>query len=279
MKRMNLYAKIATKIVLALLVVLLTLHHPASVKAASMELSPAQKSNLDKTTASTDRALAGKINALYSTFLTLQVQDQKIDQNISTLHYSNEEALAILRKQIKLIDAEKLSKLDNALKQTKERYKPLFDLYSTLNKQIAAARKLKNKELSSALRSQADTVKIAVQLAREDIQAKEHALAAAKDEAGKKIKKIRNILSEIDPLIMKIKAERSTATILKRNVSPMWKTLTQSIKDNDAKRTESSLTNINSLLRQISEQKQKMMNLEGKISGIIQSARAQMPIS
>ncbi|WP_136604522.1 hypothetical protein [Paenibacillus dokdonensis] len=252
----------------------LTLSIPAD-SAASMQWSASQQAAVDHATAS-DAALRSKLGSLYSTFTSLQSQLQQADQSISSLHYKNEDAQSSLTKQIKVIDADKIAKLDQAVKQAKDKYKPLISMYTALNQQITTANKLKNKQLTSVLKAQADTMKIAVQIAKADIKNKEQALASAKTKKTASQKNIRAILAGADPLRIKIKAERSTATILNKNVSPMWKGVTQSIKVGDAKRINNDLNTLVSQLRQIQSQKQKILTLENQISTILQTAKTQL---
>ncbi|MWV43678.1 hypothetical protein GRF59_08515 [Paenibacillus sp. HJL G12] len=243
--------------------------------AASMQWSASQQAAVDRATAA-DAALRSKLGTMYSTFTGVQSQLQQIDQNISTLHYKNEETQSALTKQIKVIDADNIAKLEQSVKQLKDKYKPLLSMYTALNQQIATANKLKNKQLSSALKAQAETMKIAVQIAKTDIKNKEQALASAKAKKTASQKKIRGILAGADPLRIKIKSEKSTATILNKNVSPMWKGVSQAVKVGDAKKIYTDLNNLVNQLRQIQAQKQKILSLENQVSSILQNAKSQL---
>ncbi|MBE9913873.1 hypothetical protein G8C92_07480 [Paenibacillus donghaensis] len=243
--------------------------------AASMQWSSAQQAAVDRATAA-DSTLRSKLSSLYSSFTGLQNQLQQTDQSISTLHYKNEELKSALTKQVKTIDADKISKLEQALKQAKDKYKPLMSAYTALNQQIKSAGKLKNKQLSSMLKAQADTMKIAVQIAKADIKNKEKALAAAKSKRSASQKRIRAILSGADPLRIKIKAEKSTAASLNKNIGPMWRGVTQSVKSGDARKIHNDLNTLVSQLRQIQTQKQKILAIENQISSILQNAKSQL---
>ncbi|MCJ8010491.1 hypothetical protein MUG84_01890 [Paenibacillus sp. KQZ6P-2] len=248
----------------------------AAAAAASMQWSASQQAAVDRATAS-DAALRSKLGSLYSRFKDLQSQLQQVDQSISSLHYKNEETQSSLTKQIKVIDADKIARLEQAVKQTKDKYKPILTMYTTLNQQITTANKLKNKQLSSALKTQVDTMKLAVQMAKMDIQNKEQALASAKAQRSSAQKKIRGILAGADSVRIKIKAEKSTATILNKNVSPLWKGVTQAVKVGDAKKIHTDLNTLVNQLLQIQSQKQKILSLENQISGILQNAKSQLP--
>ncbi|WP_373232912.1 hypothetical protein [Cohnella sp.] len=247
---------------------------PAS--AATVELSAPIRGAFDKTVASADSKTATKLNSLYKELGTLLEQDRNTEAKIKALHYRNEEALIALRKQIRVIDADKLGKLEAQVKQTKDRYKPLFALYTSVNKQITIAKSLKNKTLNSLLRAQADGIKLSVQFARQDIKNKENNFKAAKGAAALKIKAARDTLATIDPLKVQIKAQRSAASLPRKSLSPVWTNFKYAIKKSDARSTLDSLAMLVILTRQIMNQQLKIEALEIKISGIITRTKAQI---
>lgn len=247
---------------------------PAS--AAAIELSAPIKGAFDKAVAAADSKSATKLNSLYKELGTLLEQDRNTEAKIKALHYRNEEALLALRKQIRLIDADMLGKLAAQVQQTKDRYKPLFALYTSVNKQISLARPLKNKTLNSLLRAQADGIKLSVQFARQDIKNKENSLKAAKAATSLKIKAARDMLAAIDPLKVQIKAQRSAASLPRKSLSPVWTNFKYAIKKSDARSTLDSLASLVMLSRQIMDQQLKIDALEIKISGIITRTKAQI---
>ncbi|UVI30755.1 hypothetical protein [Paenibacillus spongiae] len=251
----------------------------AGPASAAISISSTFQSSLDKTLAAADGTMSSKISSQYKDFASLQQEDARWDASIKAIHYQNEEAESLLRKQIKLIDAAKIDKLELQVKQTRERNKKLLDLYASLNRQIAASRSIGTKEMTSMLRSQAEALKPAVQLARQDIRNKEDALKAAKANAARMMKKIRAALDETDPLVIRIKAERSSTDIPKKSLAAEWKKAGNAVKKRDAAATLASLTTSVSLTRQIIEQKRKIHTLETKIAAVIQQAKSQLPAS
>ncbi|MDF2958358.1 MAG: hypothetical protein K0S39_93 [Paenibacillus sp.] len=245
--------------------------------AAATEITASIQSSLDKTIADSDPAQADKIRSQYNEFLALRKQGEDLDVQIKTLHSNNKETLSGLSKQIKQIDEAKLDELEAAVSLTRERYKPLFSHYTTLNKQITAARMMKNKELSSLLRFKAGLLKITVKLARIDIEAKEDALKAAKTLTAQTVKKIRSNLTDIEPLNTQIKAKQSAVRTIETSVTPVWNTFKQGVKKKDAKSVLDTLKSLVSLSREINEEKQKVFNLETEISGILSAVKAQFP--
>lgn len=266
----------SVSLVVILLIVALCLPF-AGTAGAVVSISATTKKALDKTIASADSELKNKLNKQYSDFLQLQEQEKSGDARNKTIHYKNEDALAAVRKQMYEIDSAKIEHLEKHAEQTSDRYQPLFDMYKSLNRQISIAKSLGSKELASALTKQAQTMKVPLQLAREDIKLKKDALSAAKKERTNKIAQIRDTLSDIEPIEKKIKAERGAESIYKKNVTTEWSSFTRIVKKNDAKATSGSLAALISLSSQIVIQKQKMYDLEKKIGEIISKAKSQIP--
>lgn len=271
---MNPVKKIAA-VFLSLLIALSLYDSRMAEAAASMQWSPTQQQAVDRATAS-DGVLRSQLSSLYRTFTDVQEQLRQSDLNINAQHYKNEETKSGLTKQVKMIDADKIAKLEAAAKQAKDKYKPLFSMYTSINQQVKTANKLKNKQLSSALKAQADTMKVAVQIAKADIKNKEQALSAAKTKRTAAQKKIRGIMAQADPLRIRIKAEKSTASSLNKNVSPLWRNVTQAVKGGNGKQVYNALNTLVSQLRQIQERKQRILSLENQIGGILQSAKTQL---
>ncbi|NEW07912.1 hypothetical protein GK047_18085 [Paenibacillus sp. SYP-B3998] len=250
---------------------------PTAAAAASVEITASMKSSIDKMITSADRTQAGKINSLYNELLTLQKQEQDWDVKINAQHTANAETLVVLNKQIKAVDGAKLDKLEADVAQTRGRHKLLLDRYSSLNKQIDAAKLLKDKDLNSALRFQATLMRIPVQLARMDIKNKEKALQTAKEQASKTIKKIRATLADNDQVKTQIKAKKSAIKTIDTSVNPVWSAFKQAVKKEEPTSVLSSLSPLVSLIRQLSDEKQNMYKLETKINDTLAAVKAQLP--
>jgi hypothetical protein len=254
--------KIGKKLTGLLFAILLSTLFPTMLTAASVELTASMKSALDKTIATADSTVASKINMLYTELVTLQDQDQSLDESNKTIHLHNEESLSVLRKQINQIDADKVNQLELKLKETRDRYKPLFTLHNFL---------------SNLVGSGSNGTKISIQLARQNIQTKVNELQAAKDIRAKTIKRVRETLANIDSVNAQIKAERSTAAISQKHISSEWDNFKQSIKKRDASLTKSSLTTVVAFSHQKVEHKQKINSYEHTISDLISKAKSQIP--
>jgi hypothetical protein len=259
-----------------LIVLLFAIFTATPAVAATVELSVPIKVTFDKAVASADSQTAAKLNSLYRELGTLLEQDRNSETKIKALYYRNQEALIALRKQIREIDADKLSQLEAQVLQTKEQYKPLFTQYNSINKQISLARAIKSKTLSSVLRAQADGMKPAVEFAREHIKLRETELKEAKVNTNRIIKAARANLETIEPLEVQIRSQRSAASLHRKSLSPVWTNFKYAIKKSAARSTLDSLATLVMLSRQIAFQQQKIYTLEVKISDIITKTKAQI---
>lgn len=250
---------------------------PLTAASAAIELPASGKAALDKTVAAASSAQKTAINKLWQEVASAQQKEQTLDSSIKSLQFRSEEELIDLRKKIKLIDADKIRKLEKQVQAVKERYKPLFSLYTSLNQQIAAAKGLKNKNLNALLRAQADTMKLAVHVARQEIKSQENQLASAKNAAKAAKKRIQETLSGMDALKVRIKAARSGASSSKKRIVPELKAFKQAIKKTNVQGTLVSLTAMANHSHQVVAHKQTILNLENQISVIITKAKAQLP--
>ncbi|TMV45671.1 hypothetical protein FE783_28735 [Paenibacillus mesophilus] len=244
----------------------------AAANAASYELSASQKTAFDKLAGSDPR-----LDAQYAELIGLQQQDKDWEVWTKAAGSRNDEALSDLRRDVAAIDSALLDKLKAEMEQTKERYKPILDSYTALNKQISAAKSLPGKELTSFLRMRADSMKILVQLAKLEIKAKEAAYRTAKDSATAKQKKVRAAMADIDPLEAAIKAEKSSTGAVKKRFADNWKAFTPLVKKGEAHSLSATLDNLLADFRLVVVHKQNLYNLEIQISGAIETAKAQLP--
>jgi hypothetical protein len=271
-KKMNSIRAVAAAVFAILIAACLSV----TAAAASYELSAAQKSGFDKL-AGSDPSLESQLNSQYAELIGLQQQEKTWDARTKALSGENDAALADLRREIAAIDSVALAKLKTDVEQTKERYKPLLESYTALNKQITAAKSLPGKELVSFLRMRADAMKIMVQLAKHDIKLKEAAYRAAKDSASLKQKKVRAAMADIEPVETTIKSEKSSAASAKKQFSENWKAFTPLIKKGDPYSLSAALTAVLSDLRQIVGHKQNVYGLENRIGDILASAKTRLP--
>ncbi|WP_379128278.1 hypothetical protein [Paenibacillus sp. sgz500958] len=261
---------------LMLTLIMVTLLPAQSLAASVIQLTPAIKASFDETAATAEPSMKGKLKDLYAELAMLQTQYDHREEMIRTLHADNEQALTIIRRDIREIDKAKVEQLEAQTKSFKDRQQPLFDQYSSLNRRISIAKGLKDKTLNKVLQSQADAMKIMVQLAREDIRSKDTVLKAAKEVRSKKISSARQTLAAIESSQNAIKTEKSVASALNTRLSAEWTGFKSSIRKPNANVAAQSLTSMISILRQIATSKQRIVSLEQKVTSVIEKTRSQM---
>ncbi|MDB4867317.1 MAG: hypothetical protein JWR03_1650 [Cohnella sp.] len=261
-----------------LLIMVMSLVAPTVTFAASSpEFTALQKFDFDKTVSAADSSLANKLTQQFRDFTTLKEQNRSWEQKVGALHYQNDDRVAALRKRISQIDAAKLNNLKIQVEQTKKRYQPMFDLYTSVNRQLAVARKLKNKTFTAVLSTQAEGLKFTTQLAHADIKVKDAALSSARKTASDAMKRVRDTLLTIDPIKVQIKAAKAALSSPKNSRDSVWKTFTQAVKKREAKSASDTFGSLNALSGQLAEQQQKMYAMESRIADIIQRAETQIP--
>lgn len=249
---------------------------PGSVFAAAIELTVPIKADFDKTVSAATGTTATKLKQHYPSLQSLLNEDTQLETQIKSLHYANEEALIALRKAIRDIDRAKLDKLKAEVDQLKAKYKPLFDDYTALNKQIAAAKALKSKTLNTVMSVQANAMKAATQLAREHIRTKEAALKEAKAAAAAAIKAARATLGETDTIKIKIKSYKSAAALPRKSQSPVWTNFKHAIKKQNPSGAVDALETLVSLEKQIVEKQRQVLDGEKKIAEVIAKTKKQI---
>lgn len=263
--------------ILAILLGLSALLLENPVQAASIEFTDSIHDQLHKTAAAAGSTQKSIITKQYNDFSTLYKDTVSWDAKISTIHYDNEAQVSAIRQQIREINDEKITKLETQVKELKNKYQPLFDSYSSLTRQVSAAKKLKDKTLYKVLSAQADVMKTAAALARQQIRTQQDALAAAKKEKTNLSKKIRGVLAEIDPVKNKMKAEKSVLSGQSKLISTEWTNFKAAIKKSDPDRASDSLARLLTLSSKAHSLKQNIYNLEVNISGIIKRSKALIP--
>lgn len=261
--------------VLSLFVIAILL--PANADAAGIEWTTTIEEQFAKTTKAADSKTAASLTSASSSFKKLLAQDDRLTGDIKSLQYHNEEQLLAIKKQIKEINANKLAQLDQQVQNTRRKYQPLLDSYTAVNKQITAAKSLKNKTLTSYLQVQAKVLKPLTQLAREDIKAKEAALKALKADTTKQAKIIRDTLSRIDTVKVQIRAQRSAMSQIRKSLSPNWSNFKAAAKKSDPRSALTSLNALISLAKQIETQQLRIHTLEKEISTVLAKAKSQIP--
>jgi hypothetical protein len=242
---------------------------PTAGWSAYLELSSAAKKAMDAKAQQAGPAVMERIGRLYTNFLASQKEALQLDTEIKTWKAANAKMESTLRQDIRNADTANLQRLELQLKRTKQQHQPLFDRYTLVNRQVAAARKLQNKNLNSLLRMQAEIMKAAVQLARADIRSKEHALRIRKTEVNRKREQYRAMADNVVPLKAKAKKLKQSNAAANKRLPPLWKQLNGRIRKGDAAAVEASLDELLVLSRQLVGNRREMLRTEEQVASML----------
>ncbi|MDT0121203.1 hypothetical protein Q9R46_01000 [Paenibacillus sp. RRE4] len=219
---------------------------------------------LNKADASTKRSLQQSYESAGKWISQKETWEQKAKQ----LHTASAAELVQLRKAISNTDGAKLAALQKAVELTQARYEPLFKLYSSLNKQLSAAKALQSKEWSSAIRTQADTLKPLVQLAREDIRTKKLSLAEARKRKNNEVKRLRTMLNGTNAVKKQIQTAKKQVSLSRERYSDALRNFKQSLKKGEPVRVLSTLNALVSSAERWTVASEHVHTLEQKVSAI-----------
>lgn len=259
---------------LAFLLALLTLAGGAEASAAA--LTPSIQASFELTAAAADSSARARLKSQYSDFSALIALYDTHEDQIRKLHDSNTQALIAVKEKIKEIDQPAVTRLTASVNSTRQRYQPLFDQYTALNRRITLVKGLKDKTLNSVLRTQADAMKILVQLARQEIRDKEAQLKAAKDTRTKKMAAARKTLAGIESPQASIKSQKGVAASLNKRISADLGEFKAAIRKQNTSLTASSLSSLLSGYREINACKLKIIELEQKVAAVISGTARQI---
>ncbi|WP_336759109.1 hypothetical protein [Paenibacillus sp. USHLN196] len=243
-----------------------TVDFASAAEAASIDLGVTAQKAWDTVLNKADGQTKLTLKQAYEKVGNWKAQEQAWEQKIKTLHAANTAELERLRVEIRQTDDAKVAALAEQVKQTQARYEPLFALYSSVNRQLDAAKAIKNKEWSAAIRTQAETLRPVVQLAREDIRIKKKELAEARKRKSAEIKRLRAMLAGADSGKKQIQTAKKQASLVKERYANALQQFKQSAKQGQPSRVLSSLNALASAAEKWAGSKQHIHTLEQKVS-------------
>ncbi|WP_150272496.1 hypothetical protein [Paenibacillus tepidiphilus] len=249
-----------------------------TASASAADLTPSVQAAFDLTAAVADSSARTKLRSLYQELSVLDAQYDAREETIRNLHGSNTQALIAVRARIKEIGQAEVARASATVENARKRYQPLFDQYAALNKQISLLKGLKDKSLNAVLRTQADAMKLLVQAARQDIRDKEAQLKDVKQRRADKVAAARKTLAAIDSPQAAIKTQKSAASALSKRLSADFSDFKAATRKKNPQLTLQSLSSLVSGYKQIAANKQKIVELEQKIAGIIAATSKQIAV-
>ncbi|RAW13903.1 hypothetical protein DC345_17275 [Paenibacillus taichungensis] len=276
--RPNLRANVWTRMSLGLIIIfsMSVMYYSSTAEAAGPELGVTAQKAWETVLSKADSQTKLSLQRAYENVSNWTTQEQAWEQKTKTIHAANTKELEQLRVSIRQIDDAKIGGLNEKVKQTEARYESLFALYSSVNKQLDAAKAIKNKEWSAAIRTQADTLKPVVQLARQDIRLKKKELAEARKRKSTEVKRLRTLLAGADPVKKQIQTGKKQASLSRERYSNALQQFKQSTKLGQSSRVLSSLNSLSAAAEKWAGSKQHIYTLEQKVSATYAAVRQEL---
>lgn len=263
-------------LILLFAVCLLVTLPQAPVQGASLEFTDSVKDQLNLALENAGNVRKNTMVRAYDSLAGLQQEHKLWEGKNAELHNANEARLSAAKKQIKEIDAGKVRELEQKVSSVKQKYQPLFDSSSLLNKRVSSAKKLKDKTLYKLLQAQADGLKTACTIARQEIRMYEAELKSAKEARTRRSADIRKVLGEADSWKAKIKTEKSSISAANKSSSTEWSNFKAALKKKDSDRIASILTRLETLFSQGLKHRKNIYTYESKITDILIRAEGKM---
>ncbi|MBP2001523.1 hypothetical protein J2Z69_002568 [Paenibacillus shirakamiensis] len=244
----------------ALLSTALLPNFPSVALGAASPITSATQALIQQTATTADPALKNRIVTSFETLTSLLAQEGILDNSIKEVHNANEQLKKTTLDALKWIDADRIKQLETKLKQTEEQYKPLFILYKTV----------------SGTKNATAQLKLAVQLAHEDVRRKEQQLKNARIARDTTIKGYREAIANTEMYNTKIKSTKTSISLTTKRYAAEWSDFKPILKKKDTKQVADSLVTLGSLALKINEDKKIIQSLENQISLVIAKVKSQL---
>lgn len=249
---------------------------PVSILGASPVFTDSVKDQLKLAVEDASPARKNSLIKSYDSLSAIQKEHKTWESKNTSLHNANEAKLSSVKKKMNELDSAKIRQMEQKVSTIKQKYQPLFDSSALVNKQLASAKKLKDKALTKLLQTQANGLKTACTLARQEIRTREAELKEAKAARTRKRADIRKILGEIDPWKARIKTEKSSISAANKSAATEWSNFKAALKKKDTDRIAGALTRLDILFSQGLKSRKYMNAHEVKIAEILTRAEAKL---
>lgn len=245
-----------TRTWIGLLLVLVVAVIAGTPVQAAEQLSATRKAIFDELVKEADATSAKAMTTNYNRVLQLQQQKDDWEASAKSVYYVHQEKLSKVNTRLKAYHTSKIEQLEQRLQKTKNGYEPLFALGRTL----------------STKSSSVSSLKLAIELARQEIRWQQEDVKQAKAERTKMTKTIRAILAEADPIRSRIKGEKSNITATNKKFNAEWKTFGGAVSKKEPKRVQTSLSALVRYGEQMVASKKAIHDYEKQIQAIIDRA-------
>lgn len=167
-----------------------------------------------------------EIHAMYSDYTGLQVTLKSESTRTQTLRKQNNADLTAINLKLQAVDSALLNRLKAEAEAMMKKHSPLLEEYSSLGKQITAARKTGNLKSVTLLELKRNKLKAAAAAARAEVKAKNSQLTEARARTAAKLKPAKDALAPIAGLKKLITAQNkasSTAQVERTEADKRYK--------------------------------------------------------
>lgn len=217
------------------------------------------------------------IHALYNDYTALQMTLKSENQRTLTLRKQNNADLAAIHLKLQATDASLLNRLKSEAAALKNKHAPLLEEYSSLGKQIAAARKAGNLKSATLLEIKRNRLKAAAAAARAEVKTKNTLLAAARAQAAAKIKPAKDALAQVADLKKQITAQNKTASAAQTERAKADKRYKAAIQAGDAIAAATAMKLSYAKMGEIRTLGQMSYSWEQKITLALRTAESKLP--
>ncbi|KWX78611.1 hypothetical protein [Paenibacillus jilunlii] len=244
---------------LLILLIALTAHAPFAAAAADW-----------------DSALE-QIHTLYNDYTGLQTTLKSESTRTQTLRKQNNADLKAINLKLKAEDAGLLNRLKTEAEAMKKKHAPLLEEYTSLSKQITAARKAGNLKSAALLEIKRNKLKAAAASARSEVKAKNTALAVARALTAAKIKPAKEALAPVSNLKKQITAQNKAASTAQSERTDADKRYKAAIASGDAITAAAAMKLSYARMGELRTYGQQSYAWEQKITLALRTAEAKLP--
>ncbi|WP_019911676.1 hypothetical protein [Paenibacillus sp. HW567] len=218
-----------------------------------------------------------EIHALYNDYTVLQMTLKSENQRTGALRKQNNTGLAAINLKLQATDASLLSRLKSEAAAMKVKHAPLLEEYSSLSKQIAAARKAGNLKSATLLEIKRNRLKAAAAAARAEMKTKIALLAAARAQAAAKIKPAKDALAPIADLKKQITVQNKAINAAQTERAKADKRYKAAIQAGDAVAAAAAMKLSFTKMGEIRTLGQMNYSWEQKIALALRAAESKLP--
>ncbi|WP_151734891.1 hypothetical protein [Paenibacillus tengchongensis] len=218
-----------------------------------------------------------EIESLYAGYTALQESIKDANAQTAALRKQNNAARTAVNAAIKAADAAVLGCLKSEAEALRKRHAPLLEQYTSLGKDITAARKTKNLQQAALLEIRRNKLKAATAAAQAEIKAKNTELAQAKASAAAKVKPSKDALVPIAALKKQIIAgikQLSAAAAERKAADKTYKT---AVSSGDAVSAAGALKLSCAKMQNELAIVRQLYAWEQQITGALRAAEAKLP--